>query len=234
MIAALAGAGVSAAAILHAGPALAPVVPGIGPALGITHRQEGAEGVALTFDDGPHPQGTPEVLEILREAGATATFFLVGEQVARRPSLAAEIVAAGPPGRAALPPPPQPAAVDARASSSTTRTGPWRRSRRRAARRSPTAARPTGSSAARLCWAVRRRAWRPVLWSLWGRDWARRATASSIARRSTAGARAGDILLLHDADYYSAPGSWVRTVAALPIILEELDSRGLKPVSLRR
>ncbi len=73
-----------------------------------------------------------------------------------------------------------------------------------------------------------------MLWSLWGRDWARRATAESIARRSTESARAGDILLLHDADYYSAPGSWMRTVAALPIILEELDSRGLKPTSLRR
>src|SRR4029077_15431339 len=42
-----------------------------------------------------HPQGTPAVLEILREAGAVATFFLAGEQVERRPSLAAEIVAAG-------------------------------------------------------------------------------------------------------------------------------------------
>ena len=73
-----------------------------------------------------------------------------------------------------------------------------------------------------------------MLWSRWGKDWARRATAESIAARSTAAARAGDILLLHDADYYSAPGSWTRTVAALPIILEELDSRGLKPISLRR
>ena len=51
--------------------------------------------MALTFDDGPHPQGTPTILEILREHGAVATFFLAGEQVARRPELAAEIVAAG-------------------------------------------------------------------------------------------------------------------------------------------
>ena len=233
MIAALAGAGVSAAAILHAGPALAPVVPGIGPALGITHRQDGAEGVALTFDDGPHSQGTPEVLEILREAGATATFFLVGEQVVRRPSLAAEIVAAGhrvelhcnrhrnllrltarqfldDADRAV-------ATIEEASGQAISDCRP-----------------PYGIFSGSALWAVRRRAWRPVLWSLWGRDWARRATASSIARRSTTGARAGDILLLHDADYYSAPGSWVRTAAALPIILEELDSRGLKPVSLRR
>jgi peptidoglycan/xylan/chitin deacetylase (PgdA/CDA1 family) len=73
-----------------------------------------------------------------------------------------------------------------------------------------------------------------VLWSRWGRDWTRRATARSIAARATAGVGDGDIVLLHDADYYSAPGSWARTAAALPIILEELGSRGLSSVLLRR
>ena len=73
-----------------------------------------------------------------------------------------------------------------------------------------------------------------MLWSLWGRDWTRGATAESIARRATAGARDGDILLLHDADYYSAGGSWMRTAAALPLILEKLDGHGLRAVSLRR
>ena len=52
----------------------------------------------------------------------------------------------------------------------------------------------------------------------------RRRSRSRVARR--AGIRAGDILLLHDADYYSARGSWVRTAAALPMILEELEARG--------
>jgi hypothetical protein len=37
------------------------------------------------------------------------------------------------------------------------------------------------------------------------------------------------VLLLHDADDYSAPGSWKRTAAALPRILETLDDRGLRP-----
>ena len=82
--------------------------------------------------------------------------------------------------------------------------------------------------------AIRGRGWRPVLWSQWGRDWARRATPESIARQLVADARAGDILLLHDADYYSARGSWVRTAAALPRILEELEARGLKSRLLRR
>ena len=72
---------------------LAPHVPQAAAALGI--RRTVAGGVALTFDDGPHPEGTPAVLEILAEADIKATFFLVGEQVERRPSLAAEIAGQG-------------------------------------------------------------------------------------------------------------------------------------------
>jgi peptidoglycan/xylan/chitin deacetylase (PgdA/CDA1 family) len=51
--------------------------------------------VALTFDDSPHPEATPRVLDVLSERGAKATFFLVGKQVARRPHLAAEIARQG-------------------------------------------------------------------------------------------------------------------------------------------
>ena len=35
------------------------------------------------------------------------------------------------------------------------------------------------------------------------------------------------MLLLHDADHYSAPGSWRRTVAALPLVVAEIDRAGL-------
>ena len=70
----------------------------------------------------------------------------------------------------------------------------------------------------------------PLLWSQDGRDWQRRATPESIAARVTPCLHAGDVLLLHDADYYSAAGSWRRTVAALPGLLEELERRGLPAV----
>jgi peptidoglycan/xylan/chitin deacetylase (PgdA/CDA1 family) len=233
LIGGLAGAGLAATAVVHAGPALAPVVPAIGNALPVVLRQDGEEGVALTFDDGPHPQGTPAVLETLREAGARATFFLAGEQVLRRPSLAAEIVAAGhrvelhchrhrnqlrlsacqllDDGERAR------AAIEEASGQAVSDYRP-----------------PYGIFSAAGLRAVRARGWRPVLWSQWGRDWTHRATPGSIARKATATARAGDILLLHDADYYSAPGSWVRTATALPIILEELEARGLKSMLLRR
>jgi peptidoglycan-N-acetylglucosamine deacetylase len=41
--------------------------------------------VALTFDDGPHPETTPRVLELLRQHGAKATFFVLGEKARRYP-----------------------------------------------------------------------------------------------------------------------------------------------------
>jgi peptidoglycan-N-acetylglucosamine deacetylase len=223
----------SAAALGYAGPALAPLVPSVGRALGVRMRQEGADGVALTFDDGPHPQGTPRVLEALREAGATATFFLAGEQVERRPALAAEIVAAGHRAelhchrhRNQLRLTPSQILADAERA---------REAIEAATNRAISDYRPPyGIFSGPGLGAIRRRGWRPVLWSLWGRDWTSGATATSITHRATAGARAGDILLLHDADYYSAGGSWMRTAAALPAILEELGGHGLSVVSLRR
>jgi peptidoglycan/xylan/chitin deacetylase (PgdA/CDA1 family) len=51
--------------------------------------------VALTFDDGPDPEVTPRVLEMLDRAGARATFFVIGNRAARHPELVQEIVAAG-------------------------------------------------------------------------------------------------------------------------------------------
>jgi peptidoglycan/xylan/chitin deacetylase (PgdA/CDA1 family) len=51
--------------------------------------------VALTFDDGPDPRWTPEILDLLRRFGAVATFCVVGEQVVAHPDLVREIVADG-------------------------------------------------------------------------------------------------------------------------------------------
>jgi len=51
--------------------------------------------VALSFDDGPHPVLTPQVLAILRQHNAHATFFLIGERALRHPELVTQIKAAG-------------------------------------------------------------------------------------------------------------------------------------------
>jgi peptidoglycan/xylan/chitin deacetylase (PgdA/CDA1 family) len=54
-----------------------------------------ARGVALTFDDGPSPEHTPRILDLLDEAGVEATFFVIGRKAAAHPDLVRDIVARG-------------------------------------------------------------------------------------------------------------------------------------------
>jgi peptidoglycan/xylan/chitin deacetylase (PgdA/CDA1 family) len=64
--------------------------------LGSVWRGSGAERkVALTFDDGPDPEQTPRILDILAAHGAKATFFLIGERAARGGAVVRRIAAAG-------------------------------------------------------------------------------------------------------------------------------------------
>jgi peptidoglycan/xylan/chitin deacetylase (PgdA/CDA1 family) len=61
----------------------------------ITRLPLGQRRVALTFDDGPHPETTRAVLRLLEARGAKATFFVVGRKAERYPDVLREIVAAG-------------------------------------------------------------------------------------------------------------------------------------------
>ena len=60
-----------------------------------TRLPAGREEIALTIDDGPDPEVTPEVLDILDLYAVRATFFCTGEKAARHPDLCREIVARG-------------------------------------------------------------------------------------------------------------------------------------------
>ena len=214
------------AAIAYAAPTLGAVSAPARGLFGIRASVDGPASVALTFDDGPHPEGTPAVLEALAEGDARATFFLVGEQVERWPDLAAEIVSAG-----------HEVALHGHAHRGHLRLSPWalREDIRRgaavvaeAAGRSPRLHRPPfGRYSAASLALVRRASLEPLLWSRHGRDWAVGASEGAIADRLASGLRAGEVLLLHDADHYAASGSWRRTAAALPRVLEAIDRAGL-------
>ena len=218
---AVAALGVAAAAAWCA-PAASPVVPPLAELFGIPLRVP--RGLALTFDDGPHPEGTPAVLAHLDSAGVKATFYLVGEQAERQPSLSAEIAAAG------------------------HEIGIHGYRHTLLLRRSPGALRDDLDRAAAVIGDVTgaeslsyrppygvfslaglrlaRERWAPLLWSHWGRDWEARATPSSIAARATRGLGPGAVVLLHDSDAYSDAGSWRQTVAALPAVLEAAAATG--------
>jgi peptidoglycan/xylan/chitin deacetylase (PgdA/CDA1 family) len=77
---------------------------------------------------------------------------------------------------------------------------------------------------------VRQRGLRPLLWSRWGKDWRRLTTPERIAARVGAQLRSGDVILLHDADFYSSTGSHRRTVEALKLIVRELKRQKIGTV----
>jgi peptidoglycan/xylan/chitin deacetylase (PgdA/CDA1 family) len=215
--------------------ALAPVVPAAARALGIPRTlpapDAGGEpsAVAITFDDGPHPEGTPAILEILAAAGASATFFVIGEQVQRRPQLARRILAEG----HAL------ALHGHRHRLQLRLTGAQLASdlQRGAAAieaATGTAVRhhrpPYGIYSAGGLRAAREQGLQPLLWSSWGKDWRKLTTPERIAARVRRALTPGGVILLHDADFYSARRSHERTAQALPLILAELKSRELATV----
>lgn len=213
-------------------PALAPVAPPVARALRVPRRHSDHGAVAITFDDGPHPQGTPAVLEALRDGGAEATFFLVGEQVERNPALAAEIAAAG-----------HAIAVHGHRHRNALRLTPesFESDLERgiaaiaeATGTEPRAHRPPyGIFSPSALALVRARGLQPLLWSRWGHDWRGSATPASVTEEVTEGLRGGDVLLLHDADHYSASGSWRATAGAVPEVLRRIEESGLSAMALK-
>lgn len=186
--------------------------------------------VAITFDDGPHSEGTPKMLELLAAAEARATFFVVGEQVVKRPELARRIIegghALGLHGYQHRPHPLRRAAelledFDRGLAAIQDATGTTPRLHRP----------PFGIYSPASLRLTHERGLQPLLWSKWGKDWRKVTTPEQIAKRATSGVAAGDVILLHDADYYSARCSHRRTAAALPEILKMLKSAGLDTVT---
>jgi peptidoglycan/xylan/chitin deacetylase (PgdA/CDA1 family) len=205
---------------------LAPVNRDAAAALKLPRTLPAAPGVVLTFDDGPHPEGTPMILELLARHRATATFFVVGEQVRRRPALLARVRAQGHQvalhgdrhrlqlrlGRDAQ--------IDdlqrgvAAIEDALGESPHWHRP-------------PYGIYSAAGLEAARVAGLHPLLWSRWGKDWRRLTTPARIATRAMHGLLPGDVVLLHDADFYSSRGSHLRTAAAVEIMLTELSRRRL-------
>lgn len=203
-----------------------PMWPALRRALGVRDSTPDGHGWALTFDDGPHARGTPATLEILAREGVRATFFLVGEQVLRNPSVAAEVAAAG-----------HRIGLHCHRHRNLLRLAPWQVrediARAASAIEEATDVRPSlyrppyGVLNATALRVASRDGRETLLWTHWGRDWERSATPAAIAARVTDGAGEGSVLLLHDADDYSATGSWRRTVLALPRVLDTMAGRGL-------
>jgi peptidoglycan/xylan/chitin deacetylase (PgdA/CDA1 family) len=188
--------------------------------------------VAVTLDDGPDPEVTPRVLELLARRRVQATFFCIGERAARHPQLVRDIVAGG-------------HCVEnhsLRHRHDFALLGPRRfldeigTAQDLLCRLSGGAPRffraPAGLRNPFLDPALVRLGLQLVSWTRRGYD-TRNADAEDVLARLTRGLAAGDILLLHDGHAARTAGGAPVVLEVLPRLLEALAAARLRPVTLR-
>lgn len=187
--------------------------------------------IAITIDDGPDPEVTPQVLDLLDAGGARATFFCIGELAAAQPALVAEILRRG-------------HAVENHSQAhrkSFSLFGPHRIEHDVAAAQR-TFATLTGRAPRffRAPAGLRNPFLEPVLarHGLTLASWTRRAfdtrcgDADVVLARLTRDLAAGDILLLHDGHAARTPQGLPVIVEVLPRLLDAIRAAGLRPVTL--
>ena len=187
--------------------------------------------IALTIDDGPDPDVTPAVLDLLDAHRARATFFVIARQAEQHPALCREIVRRG-----------HSVQNHSYAHSHTFSLRGPAALRREIVRAQESIAQLTGSAPRffRAPAGLRNAFLAPVLheldlqlvaWTRRGFDTVRRDPADVLARIAHQLA-AGDILLLHDRHAAIAPSGRAVTLEVLPALLQRCTDAGLRAVTL--
>ena len=189
--------------------------------------------VALTFDDGPDPQVTPQVLDLLDQYQAKASFFCIGAAVRQYPDLLREIVARG-------------HTVENHGHAHSSLFAFWGRARMQQDMTQlqqavhavtggwPRFFRPTaGFRNPLLDWALARTGLHLVMWTRRGFD-TRCRHAPTVLQRLLRRLAAGDILLLHDGNAARTAQGEPLVLAVLPALLRTLRERNLQAVTLRQ
>lgn len=168
----------------------------------------------LTFDDGPDPTWTPQVLSVLAKHNAHATFFVLGRAAGAHPGLVADERAAGHSvGNHTTTHP------DLTKLSVADITSQWQRTAN-VIGGTPCARPPYGAVNATVRQVTTGLGYRVQLWDIDTRDWSRPG-ADVITQRIVDGARPGAVVLLHDGGNDRS-----QTVAALDAALTRLDAAG--------
>lgn len=219
----------SGAAVAWSFPAIANLVTPRGNRF--VKRQINQQGcVALTFDDGPQPNETLRMLDLLTKLEVKATFFVVGEHAKKYPEIIQEMIARGHSvqshgyiHRDHLLRNPMSIYSDMLRGREVVKdiTGVC-----------PTLYRPPHGV---VSWPTLRAANKLfdaiVLWRKWGEDWSSRASSESITKLILQGCSEGDILLLHDADWYGK-GAAANTRTATIEVVKNLKTQGFSFVPL--
>ena len=221
------GAGIVALAHTAPAPFLFDALAGGRSVWHMPHRQQPT--VYLTFDDGPNPTTTPDVLDVLAREGVAATFFLIDRHITeetaplvRRMFAEGHAVALHSHTRAPMLMTPERFARTLLAAAD--------RVERIAGRRPCRAFRPhAGWRSWPMYRGLKKIDYRLVGWSwmLWDWNWFRRRTADAVVRRVVSRAADGDIVVMHDGDE-SAPFKDQRhAVEATARLIPALRVKGL-------
>lgn len=179
----------------------------------------GRKVVSMTFDDGPHPTLTPQLLDMLKERGIKATFFLVGKNVAEYPNIVRRMVEEG--HEVANHSWSHPSLTKLGAESLRAQVEKTNAAIEKASGVKPTLIRPPyGATSARLNrYYADTYGLTVAMWSVDPLDWKYR-NASRVTEKILAGAAPGAIILVHDIH--------PSTVAAMPATLDGLKARGFE------
>ncbi len=190
----------------------------------------GLNRVAITFDDGPNEPFTSRVLDVLKEKGVRATFFMLGQNCERYPGAVKRIAEEGHElgnhtwTHRVLPlkPPAKIGEEIARTSDLIERLAGKRPGLFRA---------PHGWRNPWVDRTARKAGCIPVAWTLgvWDTD---RPGVEAIVRRTLKGVRDGCVLLVHDGRGIEEGADSSQLVRALPTIIDELKRRGFKFVTV--
>lgn len=176
------------------------------------HYPSAERTIYITFDDGPVPEVTPRVLEILRNYGVKATFFAIGDNVRKYPELFQQILHEG----------------HRIGNHSYRHYNAWKVSAdvylqdvEEAAKYIPSALfrPPYGKLTWRILFALRKK-YRIVMWEVISCDFDGRVTAAQVYRNVVEQSRPGAVIVFHDS-LKAAP----RMLAVLPMVLEHFQKQ---------
>jgi peptidoglycan/xylan/chitin deacetylase (PgdA/CDA1 family) len=224
-------AGVAALVLAHTAP-FPFIIDRFAPSRSMWHMPRDARPptVYLTYDDGPNPTATPELLEALREAGAQATFFLIDAHltletasIVRRMFDDGHAVALHSDTRALM--------IKSPEALADTLTRQRERIRQLTGSEPCRLFRPhAGWRSASMLRGLERIDHRLVGWSfgLWDFNWYRRPEPASLAARLARRASAGDIVVMHDGHHEDPRADRRHTVEATRRLVPALRARGFE------
>ena len=210
---------------------LVPFILTSGAGIGVLKRQDTSDKIAFTFDDGPNPVYTPQLLDLLKKHNIKATFFVVGSKAEKYPELIARMHAEG-----------HLIGIHNYVHKSNWVMTPWT-IRRHLNKTASIIERITGERPIyyRPPWGLLTlfdfqllKQYKIIHWSVMAEDWRSRGGSEKVEKRLLQTIKKGDVVLLHDCGETAGANvdAPMNTITALKKVFKELSSREVSCVRI--